>query len=332
MAGDYPSSVKFVSLLTAENPTVTVSYGIYSSGGGIPTCIAFKDGVEIGRQVGTVYDPKAVHGFLLNVFQSCLGTPDVARTVSVKIDTIAPTTAVSGVPSGWSETPVTVTLTADDAGSGVASTEYRLQGAAGWTTYAAPFSVSAQGSSTYEYRSPDVAGNVESTQTFTVRVAAAPTVTSFPPASGMVGTAVTLTGRGFAGAIAVAFNGASAASFSVDSEAQITATVPAGATTGRIAVTTPAGAATSAASFTVIPTPTPTPTPTPPPTVTLKLSGLKSGAWIKATTASATISSTGTYRWKYTPAKKGAYQMQAKVAKTAAYAAATSKWLPFTVK
>jgi len=79
---------------------------------------------------------------------------------------------------------------------------------------------------------------------------AAPTVTSFTPTSGPVGTVVTVTGSGFTGAAAVAFNGA-AASFSVASDAQITATVPSGATSGAIAVTTPNGAGVSAASFAV---------------------------------------------------------------------------------
>ena len=50
----------------------------------------------------------------------------------------------------------------------------------------------------------------------------------------------------------VKFNGA-AADFTVNSDTQITATVPAGATTGPISVTTPAGTATSATDFFVSP-------------------------------------------------------------------------------
>ena len=82
-----------------------------------------------------------------------------------------------------------------------------------------------------------------------------PTVTSFLPTSGPVGTAVSLTGTGFSDATAVAFNGAPAATFTVVNATQITATVPAAATTGTIAVTSPAGSATSATSFTVVPAP-----------------------------------------------------------------------------
>ena len=77
-----------------------------------------------------------------------------------------------------------------------------------------------------------------------------PTLTAFTPASGPVGTVVTLTGTGFTGATAVAFNGA-AAGFTVDSGTQITAMVPAAASSGTIAVTTPSGTGTSVTSFTV---------------------------------------------------------------------------------
>ena len=85
---------------------------------------------------------------------------------------------------------------------------------------------------------------------------AAPTLIGFAPTSGPVGSSVILTGAGFTGASAVSFNGMTATSFSVDSDTQITVTVPTGATSGAIAVTTPGGTATSATSFTVIPAPT----------------------------------------------------------------------------
>lgn len=94
-----------------------------------------------------------------------------------------------------------------------------------------------------------------STATLTVKPPT-PVITGFSPGSGTVGSLVTLTGSGFAGATAVKFNGVSAASYIVGSATQITVTVPAGATTGRITVTTPGGTATSGSNFTVYPVPT----------------------------------------------------------------------------
>ncbi len=92
------------------------------------------------------------------------------------------------------------------------------------------------------------------TPTFNVS-ATCPTVSSFTPTLGGVGTVVTITGTNFTGATAVRFNNVTS-TFSVVSSSQITATVPTNATTGRISVTTPSGTATSAANFTVIPAPT----------------------------------------------------------------------------
>jgi Bacterial Ig domain/Phosphoesterase family/Chitobiase/beta-hexosaminidase C-terminal domain len=71
----------------------------------------------------------------------------------------------------------------------------------------------------------------------------APTISSFTPASGWPGTLVTIAGSGFKGTTAVSFNG-TAAAFTVTSGTQLTATVPAGATTGPISVTTPSGTTT----------------------------------------------------------------------------------------
>ena len=75
-----------------------------------------------------------------------------------------------------------------------------------------------------------------------------PTITDFVPAGGTgIGQPVTINGTNFTGASAVTFNGANQPTFSVVSATQILTTVPAGATTGPVAVTTPSGTATSAA-------------------------------------------------------------------------------------
>lgn len=88
-----------------------------------------------------------------------------------------------------------------------------------------------------------------------VRVSVPPTITSFSPASGPVGTSVTVTGTGFTGATGVSFNGTAATGFTVDSDTQISVSVPSGATTGPIAVTAPGGTAVSSGNYTVQPNP-----------------------------------------------------------------------------
>jgi len=79
---------------------------------------------------------------------------------------------------------------------------------------------------------------------------AVPTISSFSPTIGPVGAAVTINGNNFTGATNVAFNG-TAASFTVNSNTQITATVPSDATTGKISVTKATGAGMSVNVFNV---------------------------------------------------------------------------------
>lgn len=92
-------------------------------------------------------------------------------------------------------------------------------------------------------------GTATSAANFTV-TPPAPTITGFNPTSGAPATPVTLTGANFTGASSVQFNGV-AASFTVVNAGQISTTVPAAATSGKITVTTAGGTATSAADFTV---------------------------------------------------------------------------------
>ena len=92
-------------------------------------------------------------------------------------------------------------------------------------------------------------GTAASAGTFTV----APRITGFMPSSGAPGSSVTIAGANFSGVTSVRFNGINAV-FSLVSSTEITATVPANATTGTIGVTTaPGGTATSATSFVVAP-------------------------------------------------------------------------------
>ncbi|MDZ7344934.1 MAG: IPT/TIG domain-containing protein, partial [candidate division KSB1 bacterium] len=105
------------------------------------------------------------------------------------------------------------------------------------------------GASTGKISVANTAGTGSSANDFIVT--AIPTIASFSPATGPVGTLVTITGNNLIGVTTVAFNGTSAASFTVDSNIQLRVTVPAAATTGKISVTNSAGTGLSADNFTV---------------------------------------------------------------------------------
>lgn len=80
-----------------------------------------------------------------------------------------------------------------------------------------------------------------------------PTISSFSPTSGIVGSKVTITGVSLIQATKVTIGGKTA-TFMVNSNTQVTATVPVGAKTNqKITIATPGGAATSAANYAVIP-------------------------------------------------------------------------------
>ena len=91
------------------------------------------------------------------------------------LDEIAPTTSISlSGPTGnndWYMGHITVTLAAadDEGGSGVAVTEYALDGTT-WLSYSGSFIIANEGITTISYRSTDKAGNIEETQTQTVNI------------------------------------------------------------------------------------------------------------------------------------------------------------------
>jgi hypothetical protein len=99
---------------------------------------------------------------------------DPATTATVKIDHTPPTTTATGIPSGWSTTPVTITLTASDGTdrSGVAAIHYSINGGSQTDVNGstAPVRVEQDGVHTLRYWSNDNAGNSETVRTATIRM------------------------------------------------------------------------------------------------------------------------------------------------------------------
>ncbi|WP_416829060.1 OmpL47-type beta-barrel domain-containing protein [Ectobacillus polymachus] len=109
------------------------------------------------------------------------GNIEEAKTLPIWIDKQAPVTnaVVDGV-SGenqYNTRDVTVTFTANDNGSGLEKTEYRLDGG-DWITVAGQVILSEEGKYSLDYRSIDKAGNVENSKTLPIWIdKQAPTIT-----------------------------------------------------------------------------------------------------------------------------------------------------------
>jgi regulation of enolase protein 1 (concanavalin A-like superfamily) len=100
------------------------------------------------------------------------GNVETAKTADIKIDATAPVTAASFAPAndnGWHAGKIPVTLSATDAGSGVATTQWSLDGGA-WTPYTEPIDVSGDGQHELLYRATDTAGNVETLKSAILKI------------------------------------------------------------------------------------------------------------------------------------------------------------------
>ena len=92
--------------------------------------------------------------------------------------------------------------------------------------------------------STNTPGGPTNTPTATNTPVPSPTITSVNTSSGAVGDTVVITGNYFVNVTSVTFSSSVAASYTVNSATQITATVPSGSVTGVITVTTATGYAT----------------------------------------------------------------------------------------
>src|SRR2546430_1117395 len=145
------------------------------------------------------------------------------------------TSPASGSPVSGT-VPVTASVTIVGALS-VRGVQFKLDGNnLGAEDTSAPYSVSwntttaSNGSHTLTAVARDSLGMLWTSDPVTVTVSNPPTITSFTPSSGPVGTSVTISGTNFTGATAVLFNGTSA-SLTGGPATTLTATPPAGATT-----------------------------------------------------------------------------------------------------
>ena len=127
-------------------------------------------------------------------------------------------------------------------------------GAATTAPYSITWKPTAAGNYILTARATDNQGATGTSASATVSVLAplpAPTISSFAPTSGSVGTSVVINGTNLSSVTGVQFNGITASVWKIVSATQLSATIPLGATTGPIKVSTPTTSATSSASFTI---------------------------------------------------------------------------------
>lgn len=189
---------------------------------------------------------------------NCLG---VNQPPAVSLDSpVGGSAVLAGQPVNLS---ATVTDLAADGSPGVISRVEFFEGSNLLATdtsspYSATWTPPAAGSYALTARATDSEGLATESSPVALGVLSGtgvPEVVSFSPTSGAPTSAVVITGMNFAGVTAVRFNGVEAASFTVDSTAQITAVVPAAATTGPISVVNSFGTGTSAGNFSILVSP-----------------------------------------------------------------------------
>ncbi|WP_330228880.1 IPT/TIG domain-containing protein [Nocardia sp. NBC_00508] len=181
---------------------------------------------------------------------SPVGTSNALPYIYVVFPTLTSLSPTSGPPSGGNHVVIT--------GTGFTGpTTVRFGSTATTFTIDSPTRITAI--------APPGTGTVQVTVTTSASTSNAldytyittPTLISVSPNSGAAagGNTVILTGTGFTGATAVNFGATAALSFSIDSDTQITATVPGGTGTADVTVTTIVGTS-NPVSYTYIPAPT----------------------------------------------------------------------------
>ena len=251
-AGTATSAADFIVVST---PTVTG----FTPGSGVPGTTVVITGTNFDTASAVAFDTASTTVFTINSpTQITVTVPSAAKTGKIKV------TNPAG--AGWSVTNFLVppTITSFSPTSGRAGTKVIING----TTFlnatsvtingvAATFTVNSSIKITATVPSGATSGKIAvttpgGTATSATNFKVLPTITSFSPTSGRAGTHVIINGNTFLNTKSVTFNGV-AANFTINSSTKITAGVPSGATSGRIAVTTPSGTATSATNFTVLP-------------------------------------------------------------------------------
>ena len=175
---DTTAPVTTAAVSTADPAVVTLTATDGAGGSGVA-----KTEYRIGTQTWSTYTaPVSVPRTDVDQsmeFRSTDNAGNVEDTKSVSIgksvDATAPVTTATLAPTdpsgsnGWWNDAVTLTLSATDNKPGALVTEYAL-GDGVWHLYATPVTINVDGAQQVQFRSTDVAGNVEATKSIDVKI------------------------------------------------------------------------------------------------------------------------------------------------------------------
>jgi hypothetical protein len=165
----------FVNVLPEDATDRSVIWSVYE-----------KDGTTATRkaEIDSSGLLTAIEDGVVKVTATAADGSGVKGEALITIDTTAPQTSAVISPTapdgqnGWYMHPVTVTLNATDNISGVAKTEYSLDGGMTWQLYKSQVTINQDGKYTMSSRSTDNAGNVDAVKTISFNLdAVAPTIT-----------------------------------------------------------------------------------------------------------------------------------------------------------
>ena len=168
-ANGWNNAAVTVTLTATDNPGGSgVREIVLSAAGAEPIVATTVSGATVATVISTEGETTLSYFARDNA-----GNVEASRNATVRIDRTAPTTTAVANPApnarGWNRTPVVVTLTATDTLSGVAQTEFSLDGAS-FAPYGGGISINTDGVHTLRYRSVDRAGNTETTTVLVVRI------------------------------------------------------------------------------------------------------------------------------------------------------------------
>ncbi|MDP1689679.1 MAG: hypothetical protein Q8L52_00500 [bacterium] len=181
--------VQFISVPTSLNTRLVMngyeegSFTLDAAEVNGATVVASTTFAGIPSDTGTIAEIDVPSGGLTNmgaliVDENGDGHADITLApnpgAEVTLDITPPVTTFSAAGTaglhGWYTGDVSVTITATDTESQIASTTYSLDSGSTWNTYLVPFSVTQEGITTILYHSIDTAKNTEPIATTTIKI------------------------------------------------------------------------------------------------------------------------------------------------------------------